>query len=187
MSADRASRERGPKRSTEATASVLLVRALVMGAATLGLSPEQVGEGTGAPARLFALDALGDPDARVPASLVLALWRYLPTRCPDESFGVWLSERLNAPPLSVAFWLISSGPRGPRSQGARCRPRALWFFSGEHRPTRWSVARAVIPIHDGRQEPQIVGRARMSVQANAASSETASSRPTKLLSFPSQC
>jgi AraC-like DNA-binding protein len=108
MSAGRASRERGPRGGPEATASVLLVRALVMGAAALGLSSEQLAEGTGASAHLFTLDALGDPDARVPASLVLALWTYLPTRCPDESFGIWLSERLNAPPLSLASWLISS-------------------------------------------------------------------------------
>jgi AraC-like DNA-binding protein len=89
---------------------VLLVRALVAGAAELGLAGEELAAAIGAPVATFSADALSDPDARVPASLVLALWAYLPTKCPDESFGLWLSERLHAAPLSLATWVISTSP-----------------------------------------------------------------------------
>jgi AraC-like DNA-binding protein len=95
-------------RASQATVSVLLVRALAAGAAELGLSSEDLARATGAPARTFTPEALSDPDARVPAAWVLALWEYLPAKCPDESFGFWLSERLIAPPLSLASWVIST-------------------------------------------------------------------------------
>lgn len=65
---------------------------------------------TGADPRTFTADSLSDPDARVPASLLLALWKFLPTRAADESFGLWLAERLDAPPLGLASWLISTSP-----------------------------------------------------------------------------
>jgi len=90
------------------TASVLLLRALVLGAAQLGLGVEQLAATMGVPSSTFSQPTLADPDGRVPAELLLRLWEYLPTRCPDESFGFWLAERLQAPPLSVATWVISS-------------------------------------------------------------------------------
>ena len=95
-------------RASQATVSVLLVRALVAGATELGLSGAELARATGAPTRTFTPEALSDPDARVPAAWVLALWEYLPSQCPDESFGFWLSERLTAPPLSLASWVIST-------------------------------------------------------------------------------
>ncbi|MET0790473.1 MAG: AraC family transcriptional regulator [Polyangiaceae bacterium] len=62
------------------------------------------------PSATFEAEALADPDGRVPSSLLLQLWEYLPSRCPDESFGFWLAEQLQAPPLSLATWVISSSP-----------------------------------------------------------------------------
>ncbi len=110
MNAGRVSRERERQKASRATASVLLLRALVAGSSALGLTVEQLATATGAPAATFTPPALGDPDARVPASLLLSLWHYLPQQCPDESFGFWLAERLGAPPLSLASWLISNSP-----------------------------------------------------------------------------
>ncbi len=110
MNAGRASREREPPKGAKATASVLLLRALVAGSALLGLTVEELAAATGAPAATFTPTALGDPDLRVPASLLLSLWHYLPKQCPDESFGFWLAERLSAPPLSLASWLVSNSP-----------------------------------------------------------------------------
>ena len=95
---------------------MLLLRALVAGALALGLSLDDLAEAVHAPgARLsgvsaFSADALADPDGRVPASLLLRLWEVLPSRCSDESFGFWLAEQLQAPPLSLASWVISSSP-----------------------------------------------------------------------------
>jgi AraC-like DNA-binding protein len=76
----------------------------------LGLGREQLSNAIGAPIRWFLPESLNDPNARVPATLVLALWAYLESQCPDESFGFWLSERLPAAPLSIASWVISTSP-----------------------------------------------------------------------------
>jgi len=97
-------------KSSQATVSVLLLKALVAGARLLGVGDGELARATGTDARVFSSDSLGDPDARVPASLLLALWEYLPTRSPDESFGLWLAEQLDAPPLGLASWLISTSP-----------------------------------------------------------------------------
>jgi len=95
---------------SSATASVLLLRALVAGAKALGLSEDDLSQATNEPSGVFESAALADPDGRVPASLLLELWQLLPTRCGDESFGFWLAERLQAPPLSLASWVITSSP-----------------------------------------------------------------------------
>ncbi|HEX2674559.1 MAG TPA: AraC family transcriptional regulator ligand-binding domain-containing protein, partial [Polyangiaceae bacterium] len=92
------------------TASVLLLRALVLGATELGISHEQLARTMDVPSATFSEDALADPDGRVPAEWLLRLWQYLPSQCADESFGFWLAERLQAPPLSLATWVISSSP-----------------------------------------------------------------------------
>lgn len=92
------------------TASVLLLRALVRGATELGIALEQLGQTMNVPAATFSEATLADPDGRVPAELLLRLWRHLPSHCADESFGFWLAERLQAPPLSLATWVISSSP-----------------------------------------------------------------------------
>ncbi len=88
----------------------MLLRSLVAGAAQLGIGEDELAGILGVPRATLAPDALADPDGRVPSSLLLQLWSYLPSRCPDESFGFWLAERLQAPPLSLATWLISSSP-----------------------------------------------------------------------------
>jgi len=112
MSGGTRARRKSPEVSTRAragnTASVLLLRALVSGAAQLGLGIEQLAATMNVPNSTFSETTLSDPDGRVPAELLLRLWEYLPTRCADESFGFWLAERLQAPPLSVATWVISS-------------------------------------------------------------------------------
>ena len=96
--------------AARATASVLLLRALVAGAGALGLSLDELAEATHEPRAAFSPESLSDPDGRVQASLLLGLWEFLPTRCADESFGFWLAEQLQAAPLSVASWVISSSP-----------------------------------------------------------------------------
>lgn len=96
--------------ASSGTASVLLLRSLVAGAAQLGITTDELGRLLEVPSESFAPEALADPDGRVPSSLLLQLWEYLPTRCPDESFGFWLAEQLQAPPLSLATWVISSSP-----------------------------------------------------------------------------
>jgi len=92
------------------SASVLLLRALAQGATQLGLTIGQLSETMRVPISTFSEQALADPDGRVPAALLLRLWEYLASRCADESFGFWLAERLQAPPLSLATWVISSSP-----------------------------------------------------------------------------
>ena len=85
---------------------MLIVRALVMGGMALGLTPRELGLEAGVPEEVLAPDVLSDPDARVAASWVLRLWDYLPRRTGDESFGLWLAERLSGAPLTVAWWVI---------------------------------------------------------------------------------
>jgi len=87
---------------------VLLLRALVLGARQLGLTIEQLSATLQVSSATFSEQTLADPDGRVPAALLLRLWEYLPSQCRDESFGFWLAERLQAPPLSLATWVISS-------------------------------------------------------------------------------
>ena len=110
MSGGTASRAVGASTYSQATASVLLLRSLIAGAARLGISAEELQGALELPRATFAAEALADPDGRVSSSLLLQLWEYLPSRCPDESFGFWLAEQLQAPPLSVATWVISSSP-----------------------------------------------------------------------------
>ncbi len=98
------------RKASQATASVLLLRAQVAGARLLGLDPSELSRASGVDARLFSADTLSDPDARVPAALLLSLWELLPQRSSDESFGLWLAEQLDAPPLGLASWLISTSP-----------------------------------------------------------------------------
>src|SRR4051812_24896252 len=97
-----------PDLHPQGTASVLLLRSLVAGARELGISTAELGQQLGIASSELAAEALADADARVPSAWLVALWNYLPTRCPDESFGFWLAERLQAPPLSLSSWLISN-------------------------------------------------------------------------------
>lgn len=110
MSVESTGRAARNRKAAPPTASVLLLRAQVAGARLLGVDESELARATGADPGLFSADSLSDPDARVPASLLLALWQYLPTRSTDESFGLWLAEKLDAPPLGLASWLISTSP-----------------------------------------------------------------------------
>lgn len=110
MSGSTASSEPQQRLASAATASVLLLRSLLAGAARLGITTEELSRAVGVPSAMFTPEALVDPDGRVPSSVLLRLWEYLPTRCPDESFGFWLAEQLQAPPLSLATWVISNSP-----------------------------------------------------------------------------
>ncbi len=87
----------------DGTVSVLLLRALLAGASFHGLGPAELGLS-------FDPAVLTDPDARVPARLVLELWETLPKRTGKEHFGLWLAELVRAAPLTAASWLILSSP-----------------------------------------------------------------------------
>jgi hypothetical protein len=84
------------------TVSVLIVRALVMGGVALGLAPRELLREAGFPTSARARGPRRS-DARVAATWVLRLWDYLPRRAGDESFGLWLAERLSGAPLTVAW------------------------------------------------------------------------------------
>jgi AraC-like DNA-binding protein len=110
MSVEPSRRATRKRKAASPTASVLLLKAQVAGARLLGIDDDELARATGAEPQVFSAESLSDPDARVPASLLLALWQYLPTRFADESFGLWLAEKLDAPPLGLASWLISTSP-----------------------------------------------------------------------------
>ena len=98
----------GRDRPSEGTASALLLRVLVFGAMELGLAPPELAQAAGIPAELLAPDVLADPDARVPASILIRLWEFLPERAENESYGLWLADKVAGAPLSVAWWVIQS-------------------------------------------------------------------------------
>jgi len=104
----RATNHEGAAKASGGTASVLLLRALLRGASELGLNLAELARTMNVAETTFSESALADPDGRVPGELLLRLWQHLPRHCPDESFGFWLAERLQAPPLSLATWVISS-------------------------------------------------------------------------------
>jgi AraC-like DNA-binding protein len=92
--------------SSPGTISVLVVRALVVGGMALGLQPSELARLAGVPDELLSPEVLADPDARVASIWVVRLWEYLPRRSQDETFGLWLADRLNGAPLTVAWWVI---------------------------------------------------------------------------------
>ncbi len=92
------------------TMSVLVLRALVLGAGALGVTPNELVKHAGVPEATLAAGFIGDPDARVPADVVARLWRYLPERSGDEAFGLWLADQIGRAPLTVASWVIQSSP-----------------------------------------------------------------------------
>lgn len=89
--------------------SVLVLRALVAGAGLLGVPPDQIAQKAAIPSGILAPEVIGDPDARVPASVLLRLWEWLPQVSGDESFGLWLAEQISLP-LTAAWWLVLSSP-----------------------------------------------------------------------------
>jgi AraC-like DNA-binding protein len=86
--------------------SVLVLRALVVGGMALGLQPNEFAKLAGIPDEVLSPEVLADPDARVASIWAVRLWEYLPRRAQDETFGLWLAERLNGAPLTVAWWVI---------------------------------------------------------------------------------
>ena len=95
-------------RPAEGTVSALVLRVLVFGAMELGLSPPELARAAGIPAETLAPEVLADPDARVPASALIRLWEFLPELAQNESYGLWLADRVAGAPLSVAWWVVQS-------------------------------------------------------------------------------
>ena len=89
---------------------MLVVRALAVGGMALGLSPSELAKHAEIPDDILSPEVLAEPDARVAAIWVIRLWEYLALRAEDESFGLWLAERLNGAPLTVAWWVILASP-----------------------------------------------------------------------------
>lgn len=86
--------------------SVLVLRALLAGAAASGLDANRLATETGIPPASIAPALLADPDARVPARVALGLWEALPRLTRRDDFGLWLAELTAAAPLTAASWFI---------------------------------------------------------------------------------
>jgi AraC-like DNA-binding protein len=97
-------------RAREGSMSVLVLRALVLGAMARGIDAQSLARQCGIPAELVSPAVLGDPDGRVPASHVLKLWEFLPTALGDACFGLTLAELAAGAPLSVGWWVVWSSP-----------------------------------------------------------------------------
>jgi AraC-like DNA-binding protein len=93
---------------TDGSISVLVVRALLAGAANRGLNPVTVAERAGLPEAVLAPENLADPDARLPARIAIRLWEVLPALTCVEHFGLWLAQLVGAAPVSTAGWFILS-------------------------------------------------------------------------------
>ncbi|HEX6277387.1 MAG TPA: AraC family transcriptional regulator [Polyangiaceae bacterium] len=94
----------------DGTISVLIVRALVTGAAAAGIGwPELVERGAKTLATLEP-SLLADPDARVSARTALELWELLPRLTGNDDFGLWLAELVRGAPISTAAWFVLSSP-----------------------------------------------------------------------------
>jgi AraC-like DNA-binding protein len=89
--------------------SVLVARLLVAGSAALGLSLDALRARAGLAEGALSPELLGDPDARLPATDVVALWELLPTLV-EQPFGLWLAGLLREPPLTVAAFVIHASP-----------------------------------------------------------------------------
>jgi AraC-like DNA-binding protein len=95
----------GPK---DGTVSVLIVRALLAGARAHSVTPETLCAESGVTPAQLDPSTLGDPDARVPGRVALALWSALPRLTDNESFGLALAELVGAAPITPAGWFITS-------------------------------------------------------------------------------
>jgi AraC-like DNA-binding protein len=95
-------------RATEGTVSVLILRALVLGAAARGIDGASLAERAGIPPEVVAPANLADPDGRVLAAHVVRLWEHLPVALSDDSFGLKLAELAAGAPLSVGWWVVWS-------------------------------------------------------------------------------
>lgn len=90
--------------------SVLVLRALVLGAAARGIDPPTLAARAAIPPILVSPASLADPDGRVPAAHVLRVWEYLPAALGDECFGLGLAQLAQGAPLSVGWWVVWSSP-----------------------------------------------------------------------------
>jgi len=108
-------------RAREGSMSVLVLRALVFGAAARGIDARSLAQRAGIPEDSVAPGVLADPDGRVPAMHVLKLWEFLPAALGDESFGLTLANLAAGAPLSVGWWVVWSSPtlRDGLVQGVR--------------------------------------------------------------------
>ena len=97
-------------RAREGSMSVLVLRALVLGASLRGVEPARLAEQAGIPAELVSPAILGDPDGRVLAGHVVRLWEHLPLALGDEAFGLTLASLAAGAPLSVGWWVVWSSP-----------------------------------------------------------------------------
>jgi len=97
-------------RARDGSISVLVLRALVLGAAARGIDAPALAERARIPIDLLSPRTLGDPDARVLAAHVLKLWEYLPAALGDECFGLTLAKLAAGAPLSVGWWVVWSSP-----------------------------------------------------------------------------
>lgn len=90
--------------------SVMVVRALVFGAAARGIDARSLAERAGIPYEVVAPETLADPDGRVLAGHVVRLWSFLPNALGDECFGLRLAALAAGAPLSVGWWVVWSSP-----------------------------------------------------------------------------
>ncbi|HEX6763871.1 MAG TPA: AraC family transcriptional regulator [Polyangiaceae bacterium] len=94
----------------DGTISVLVLRALVSGAAATGLSFAALVESGAKTLATIEPSLLADPDARVSARAALELWELLPRLTRNDGFGLWLAELVRAAPVTAASWLVLSSP-----------------------------------------------------------------------------
>lgn len=108
-------------RAIEGSMSVLVVRALVLGAMSRGIDAATLAARAGVPLEVLSPTTLADPDGRVRAGHVVKLWEYLPGAVGDECFGLNLAVLAAGAPLSVAWWVVWSSPtlRDGLAQGVR--------------------------------------------------------------------
>jgi AraC-like DNA-binding protein len=93
----------------DGTVSVHLVRALVLGAQSYGITLSDINERLGPTGDALCPELLADTDARAPALLVLRLWRELPGWCGDEArFALRLADRVAGVGLTAAWWIVQS-------------------------------------------------------------------------------
>jgi AraC-like DNA-binding protein len=89
----------------EPTVAVQVLQALLMRAAQAGQSPAAVMARFG-----LSPAPLQDPDGRVPASIVRALWEELPTSCGDPNFGLTLAAGAPDAALGVVAYVAQHAP-----------------------------------------------------------------------------
>jgi AraC-like DNA-binding protein len=97
-------------RAREGSMSVLVLRALVLGALSRGIPPQRLAEQARIPQELVSTEVLGNPDGRVRAEHVVKVWEYLPVALADEYFGLTLAQLAAGAPLSVGWWVVWSSP-----------------------------------------------------------------------------